>query len=246
MNRFVSTIKMLDEKIDLPQPMKSRILLEISADLNDLFEYYKQKGLSDHEAEQKTQEKFHFDEKSIEELTEVYNTGFYRWLHTITDRTRNRWEKLALVFIILFSLFFVGQVILSSEFFLHSSVFVIPVLTIVFFALILLMIKFYKIYILKDHNIKRLRSNLPSILFLGGATLLVGVLGFFIHLYLTVSMISSDIEKTLSHLIEMMISSSAYLMICLILTIFISILLYILYTKITKIEIAASEYLLNQ
>lgn len=246
MDKFESILKHVNEKIDLPQPMKSRILLEISADLNDLYELYLQQGYTEKEAMQQAEQKCNLDEQTLNELINVYDTGIYKWLHNITDRTRNRWEKLALIFIILFSAFFLGRIIFTSEFFLHSSIFVLPILSISFLATILLIIKFYKIYILKDHNIKRLRAKLPSILFLGGANLLVGVLGFFIHLYLTLSKISSDIEKTLIYSIEWLISSSAYLMICLILTLFLSILWYTLYTKIVKIEAAAAEHLLNQ
>ena len=50
--------------------------------------------------------------------------------------------------------------------------------------------------------VKLPKKKLPTILFLGGASLLVGVLGFFIDLYLTVSRIVSDMEKTLIYFIH--------------------------------------------
>jgi len=40
MEKFNSILKSISEKIELPQPMKSRILLEISADLNDTYELF--------------------------------------------------------------------------------------------------------------------------------------------------------------------------------------------------------------
>ena len=245
MDKFASILKKVNEKIDLPQPMKSRILLEISADLNDLFDLYSQQGLNEKDAMEQAIQKCNLNEETLNELINVYDTGIYKWLNNISDRTRNKWEKLSLIFIILFAIYFVGQVILSQQFFLNASIYVMPVVGIGLIAMILFIIKFYKLFILKDHNIERLRKKLPTILFLGGASLLVGVLGFFIDLYLTVSRIVSDMEKTLIYFIEWLIRGSAHIMICLIIVIFILGLWYFLYNKIFRIEAAATEFLFN-
>ena len=50
MKQFTSLLKNLNSKIDLPQPKKSRMLLEIAADLNDMYNYYLAKGLTETEA----------------------------------------------------------------------------------------------------------------------------------------------------------------------------------------------------
>jgi hypothetical protein len=245
MDRFASFLKQVNQKIDLPQPMKSRILLEISADLNDLYELYLEQGFNEKEAMQQAEIKCDLNEDTLNELIDVYDTGIYKWLHNISDRTRNKWEKMSLIFIILFSIYFIGQVFLSHQFFLNASIFVLPVVTIGILTMILFVIKFYKLFILKDHNIKRLRKKLPTILFLGSASLLVGVLGFFIDLYLTVSRIISDIDKTLIYFIEWLIRGSAHLIISLVFVILILGLWYLLYTKILRIEAAATEYIFN-
>ena len=104
MDKFASILKQVNEKINLPQPMKSRILLEISADLNDLYEIYLNQGYSEKEALQQAEQKCNFDEQTLNELIDVYDTGIYNWLHNISDRTRNRWEKLSIIFIILFAI----------------------------------------------------------------------------------------------------------------------------------------------
>jgi hypothetical protein len=245
MNKFASVLKKVNERIDLPQPLKSRILLEISADLNDLYELCLQQGYSEKEAMIYAEKKCNLDDKTIADLVNVYNTGIYKWLHNISDRTRNKWEKLSIVFIILFSIVFTGQVILTTKFFMQTSIYVLPVVGLATIAIILIMIKYYKIYFLKDHNINRLRENLPTILFLGGASLLVGVIGFFIDLYLTVSKIASDMKNTLIYFMDWLIRSSSYLMICLVTVIFLFFLWYIIYTKVTKIEFQAIEHLIS-
>jgi len=245
MEKFNSVLKSISEKIELPQPMKSRILLEISSDLNDTYELFLEQGYGEKEALKEAENKFKLDENSINELTQVYNTGIYKWLNNISDRTRNKWERLAIIFIILFSLFSIGKIIFTTEFFLKTSIFILPVLAVSFLAVIFIMIKYYQIFILKDHNIKRLRSNLPTILFFGGASLLTGVIGFFIDLFLTVSKISSDIKNTLIYFMDWLVRSSSYLMICLTIVMFLFVLWHIFYTKVTKIEFQATEHILN-
>ena len=245
MEKFESTLKIISKKIELPQPMKSKILLEISADLNDAYELYIEQGFNEKEALTEAENKFNLDENSINELIQIYNTGFYKWLNNISDRTRNKWERIALIVIILFSLFFIGKLIFTTHFFLKTSIFVLPVLAVSFLATIFILIKYYQIFIIKDHNIKRLRSNLPTILFFGGASLLAGLIGFFIDLFLTVSKIASDLKNTLIYFIDWLIRSSSYLMICFTLIIFLLVLLYIFYIKLTKIEFQATEHLMN-
>ena len=245
MDKFNSILKSISEKIELPQPMKSKILLEISADLNDTFESYIEQGFSEKEAIREAENKFNLDEDSIEKLIQVYNSGIYKWLNNISQRTRNKWERIAIIVIILFSLFFVGKLIFTTHFFLKTSVFVLPVLAVSFLTTIFILIKYYQIFILKDHNINRLRSHLPTILFLGGASLLIGVIGLFIDLFITVSRISSDLKNILTYFMDWLIRSSSYLMICLIIVIFLFVLWHILYTKVCKIEHYATEHLIN-
>ena len=73
MNQFTPLLKQLNSRLDLPQPQKSRILLEISADLNDLYDLYVSQGHSREEAKQRAEIKFDFDERKyfLNVLTEM-------------------------------------------------------------------------------------------------------------------------------------------------------------------------------
>lgn len=57
MNPFNPLLKRINDKLDLSQPAKSRIVLEIAADLEDLYRIYRDRGLSEEEALHKAQEK---------------------------------------------------------------------------------------------------------------------------------------------------------------------------------------------
>jgi len=58
MTQFTPILKRINERLDLPQPTKSRIILEIASDLEDTFRFYLQKGLDEQESFQKAEEKF--------------------------------------------------------------------------------------------------------------------------------------------------------------------------------------------
>ena len=69
MNRFISLLQRVNDKLDLPQPEKSRILLEIAADLQDMYQVYLDKGLGEEEAVKRTEEKFSWD------ITQIHPKG---------------------------------------------------------------------------------------------------------------------------------------------------------------------------
>lgn len=50
MNRFGARLREIHERIDLPQPLKSRIILEIASDMNDTYEELRGRGLGEEEA----------------------------------------------------------------------------------------------------------------------------------------------------------------------------------------------------
>ena len=50
MSRFADTLRLINQRLSLPEPAKSRVLLEIAADLEGLFEHYSANGRDDQEA----------------------------------------------------------------------------------------------------------------------------------------------------------------------------------------------------
>lgn len=76
MSRFTSLLKRIDDRLKFPQPTKSRILLEIAADLEDLHLLYLERGLGEEEAAQLAEEKFDFSDKALQEFTHVHQTLF--------------------------------------------------------------------------------------------------------------------------------------------------------------------------
>ena len=72
MKKFTLFLKSINERLSLPQPLKSQILLEVAGDLEDVYEFYKNKGLNEQEAMQKAEEKLDLTDEALSELIRVH------------------------------------------------------------------------------------------------------------------------------------------------------------------------------
>ena len=52
MSRFAGVLKRVSDGLDLPQPTRSRILLEMAGDLQDLYEHHLGQGMDEERAAQ--------------------------------------------------------------------------------------------------------------------------------------------------------------------------------------------------
>jgi len=245
MNRFALLLKSINEKLDLPQPRKSRILLEIAADLEDLFDVYRTKGFSEAEAMRKAEEKFVLNEEAIFELIQIHESVFRRFLDKLSEQAKTRWERALLIVILLFIVAFGAKQTLTVQFFLQASKFIWLVLGIALSAAILSLAKFYNIYLEKDHRITKLHTGLPAFLFLAGASLVIGAYGLFIELYLSACKMIDHAEKTFFFTIQWLVKSSSLIVFSLLVAIFAALIWFIFYNKVKKIERAEITFLLR-
>lgn len=244
MNRFAPLLKSINEKLDLPQPRKSRILLEIAADLEDLFNAYRTKGFSETEAMRKAEEKFAVSDDALSQLIHIHESALRRFMDKLSEQAKTRWERVLLIVILLFIAAFGAKQSLTVEFFLQASKFIWLALGIALSAAILSIVKFYNIYLEKDHRITKLRAGLPALLFLAGASLVIGVYGLFIELYLSACKIIDHAEKTFFFTIEWLVKSSSLIVFSLLVAIFAALIWFIFYNKVKKIEQAEVAFLL--
>lgn len=195
MKRFAAILTKINEKLNLPQPLKSRILLEMAGDLDDLFNHYRSQGLDEIQAQQKAEEMLRADEETLSLLVQVHDSGFRKFLNRLSEQAQTRWERLCLFLVVAVSLILSGKEIFSFRFFTNTSHFIWPILLISLLLFILTLIKFYMLYIKKNHRITKLHSGSFTFLFLCGLCLLVGVGGFLIELYLAGSHVASSADS---------------------------------------------------
>ena len=184
MRRFSSFLRELYKRLDLPQPTKSRIILEVAADLDDLYNAYRNKGLTEDEAMEKAIEKLDFNEDSLNQLVQVHTSFLKKWIDKISIQAQTRWEKIIMILVIMLLASMSIKVIATTQFFIQAGKFVWPIIGIGIITGVLALKKYYQLYIKKDHNIKNLHSGLPFMLFLAGASICIGYCGFFIEIFI--------------------------------------------------------------
>ena len=258
MKRFVRQLQSVEARLDLPQPLKARILLEIAADMEDLFIHYTESGLDTEEATSRVEEKMDITDESLQALIQVHKSGFQKLLDQVELETRSRWEKIILVFTILIVAALSMRTVIAIPMITRASHFVWPILGIGLIGLIVFIAKAYHLYIRKDHEIRTLRKGIPSLLFFAGVSFVVGILGYFLELFkagdhgylmdykiifiLTPHRMGSDVD--LERLTTWMMQSSSMIMVSILVTISMAILWFILVNKVQKIERITAEWLL--
>lgn len=258
MNRFTPLLKKINTKLDLPQPAKSRIVLEIAADLEDLFQVYRNQGLDEKEAMKKVHEKFDVTDEALMELAQIHESVFRKWMDKISEQAQNRWEHFVMILILISIALLASKAILSTRFFMNISMFVLPMVGIAFFIMAKSLEKIYYLYIKKDHDIRTLRKGFLPLLVLGSCNLFIGISGYFIELFMTgekavftglLGILCLNLnmrEDRTAELAEWLIKSSSMIMVCMLVTIFIALVLFILWNKIQKIEQAEAACLLEE
>ena len=259
MNRFAPILKKINEKLELPQPTKSKIILEIAADLDDLFYFYRYKGMSETEAKQKAEEKVDISSKALRQLIQVHETGFRKFTNKLSEQAQSRGEQTILVLLLILIALFSMQAMVTTPFFTQASLFIWPITGLAFVSIMLSIVKYYNLYIKKDHTIKNIRKGLTAILILGGLCLYIGIVGYFIEIYasgghtilpggslITIICRVVDSESEMNQITTAFIKSGSVGMVSMLATIFSALMWFVFMNKVLKIEQAESEFLMTE
>ena len=258
MKQFAPMLKNINERLDLPQPTKSRIILEIACDLEDAFNRYLAKGLSEQEAVKEAEERFDLTDESLDELKQIHQTFFKKLVDSISGRVRTRWERAALVMVFLFIIALSAKTIFTTNFLLQASKFTFPILGIFLITLLISCTKFYQLFIKKDHVISNVRSRLSSITVLGSINIFLGIFGYIFELFTAdkTTMYSGFFNSIITVIkltdelffksAELIMRCASMAMVCTFVTITTALIYFILLNKIQKIEQAEAAFLLEE
>jgi hypothetical protein len=259
MKKFAPLLKLISKNLDLPQPEKSRILLEICGDMKDMYDLFISQGSNEQEAERKVKEKFEMTKKSLSELVDVHQTGFRRWMDKLSAQAQSRWERVIISIFILVIAVLGIKLFLSTPLLSESSYFIWIIFAIFLIISLLIILKIYQLYIKKDHRIKNLRSGLPAILFWGFMCLIIAATGYFIELLgageynllmdtklvFLVANTEPNYSQILKDISQWSARSSSMVLVGLLVSMVSSIFWFIFENKASKIEQAEVEQLLD-
>lgn len=211
MSRFVGTLRRISDRLTIPQPARSRVLLEISADMEDLRRHYLDRGLGEEEAALRVESEFSLSEEALGELVGVHGNPLTRVLDGLSAQTRGRWERALLVLLLLFVAVVAGRLMLTREFFATASPLAWPILAGMLVALGLSAVKGYRLQIRRDHDPRRLRGGLNLLPMLGLGMLAYAFAGLWLNLGWTALRIQTRLDEMGFLLADWLMSSATLL-----------------------------------
>lgn len=245
MNRFARLLRETNERLNLPQPAKSRIILEMASDLEELFDHYREQGMSEEDSVRKAEEKFQLSDEALAELVSIHESAIKRMMDRLSEQARTRWERGILIVVMLFIALMAGRSIMTGGFITDAGAFIWLLFGITFVALLIAIIKVYMLYIRKEHDTRKLHGGLPSMLLLAGASLVTGIYGFSTEVYLAMNRIVNDMDNAFAHLIDLSIGGSSLFIASLLSTLGIALAWFVLVNRVLSIEREETAYLLE-
>ncbi len=249
MTRFTEILRSTADRLDLPQPAKSNVLLELAADLDDLFRFYRTQGHDEEESARMVAERFRVSDDVLVQLVRVHRYGFQRWIERFSDRTRSFWEKTLLFVIVLLSVAAAGMQLAGTTLVRDASRFIWPLALVAAAALALTLAltlaKVYQLYIKKDHHVRRLRDGLPTILFLALGALFVGVFGVVWDLFAAMATAAAGDVHPAIPFQQWIFESTATLIVAFLVAISAALAWFLVLNKVLRIERAEASQLLE-
>jgi hypothetical protein len=96
-SRFGHVLRRAEGRLEAPEPERSRILLEMARDLEDLYSVYRARGLSEEESARRAESLLGASPEAISALGGIHATGFQRLAARLAPGGGHRAEELLLL-----------------------------------------------------------------------------------------------------------------------------------------------------
>ncbi len=245
MNRFRDLLREIFVKLDLPQPEKSRILIEIASDLEDAYRYYLERGHADEEAARMAMERFSLSDEALAELAKIHQSTFRRFLGRLSEQAQSRWERLLLAVIVIVVAGLAARTTLTADIYRHAGAFVWPELGAAVVAFAIFVVEAYRLCLKKSYDAARLREGPGMILALGGLALLAGLGGSLAEFHRAAGAVASDSNLLLPSLVEWGIRTSAVMTIGILSAMAAGLAWFLLMGRVREIEAAEAAALIE-
>jgi hypothetical protein len=182
MTRFAHVLKQTEIRLRAPEPTRTRILLEIAADLEDSYRHYLDQGLEETEAAQRAEEAFSTSDETLRLLERIHQTSLGSPTTRFFHRVGTVWSTVLLAFLFAFELLLAFRISLDRSFFVYPSPFLWPIGLLALAAIGFTLWKLTQIFSKQGQDVRRLRIGLGVPMLLAGASLAITFLGFLFHL----------------------------------------------------------------
>ena len=218
----------IDARLDLPQPARSRVILEIAADLEDTSRMLMERGHSAEEAREQAVLRFEPRGDALSEITAVHAAGLQRFLGRFSGTARRRWERALLVLVFLFLLLGTRVLLPTPDLFANAGPGLLAVVPVTVGALLLSAFKLHDAYLRSRQDSRRMRRGLDWILGLAGVEVFVGLSAFWLGLYGVAVRSTDDPATSMLYLFEWLVEGTATTILALQAAVLLSLLWYLL------------------
>lgn len=243
MTRFADVIRRIDARLELPQPAKSRILLEVAGDMEDVYRTLRGRGFSRDEARREAVARFELSDEALQDLVAVHTSRFRRFLDGLSEQGRGQVERAALGLLVVFLVATTGRQIIGSTLFANASALSWPALILALGGIIVGARKAWTLWLVQSHDIRRLQQGLAPILVLAGLNFLIGFFGFWLEIQIIARRLAAGGAS--SDLVGWLVASSATVVIAMTSALVCCLIWYALAQKVARIQQAEVGYLLE-
>lgn len=246
MSDSASVLRSLADRLDLPQPARSRVLIEVAADLEDLEALYVSRGSTPGQARELALERLDLSDDAIAALVRVHGSPLRRGLDRLGDTGRRRGERLALGALLAFLLLGTRALIPTRDLLTDAGQALWIIAALVIPGLLLSASRIYALWGRDEHDPRRLRRGLDAILALGGLSAAAGITAWWVGLRRVATASAAAPDAALAYLFEWLTSGSALVVTSFQGAILLGILWLILSGRAAQVERGEAELLLLQ
>lgn len=241
MNRFETVLRRVGARLELPHPARTRVLRELSSDLEDLYRAYRERGLDDGEAAARAARLLAPSSDSLEALERLHASLYRRLLARLSHRTRHRVERVVLGTISAGVLAGGFAALVRVDALADPSPFVAPVFALGAAVLLLGASKLFLLYVKRDHSPGRLRAGLPTLLALGVGSVAVAVLGVLVDTYRLAGAAMSSIDRQFDLVVRWVRQDAVLLVASLLIALAAGLAWFLCLRRVVRIESAEAD-----
>jgi hypothetical protein len=182
MTRFASVLQKVEDRLLVPEPARTRILLEMAADLEDSYDHHRAQGIDEAEAVRRSEEAFAISDETLRLLERMYQPSFASPLDRVIQQIGTLWSTTLLVLLLVFEVFLAFRISVNRSLFVYPRPFLWPIVALGLAAIAFPVWKLVQIFSFHGRDVRRLRAGLGVPLFFSGLSIGIAFLGFLFHL----------------------------------------------------------------
>ena len=244
MKRFGSLLGDIAERLDLRQPAKGRILLEIAADIEDLFDHLLRTGMDEEGAHAVVTEQFAMTDEVLADLVDLHQTRYQRFVDRLSSQAQGRWERTGLALLVLLMAVTGVPVLTGSGFFREASPVIWPLVGLGLVGLVIGAAIFRRLWLRSNDRDRQRRRGLDALLALSVTSVITGIFGFLLELYLALQRLLFDLAQAWPIVIDWLLRGTPVLLLGLLIAMVTALIWFVSINRIVKLEQAEVAWLL--